>query len=133
MPGTVREGGTCREHPLTHHFGDGPGGTLLWGRYERKASQPDNEQRVTENGTAPTIPSLNGPLVVPASEEWEPAASGSDAVRASFLGRYAVHAVSDKRSPAGIGSDAGGALRAVIAYCGVSEGAQSGARSSKAV
>ena len=40
---------------------------------------------------------------------------------------------SDARSPAGIGSDAGGALRSVIRYCGVSEGAQSGARSSKAV
>lgn len=40
---------------------------------------------------------------------------------------------SDAKSPAGIGSDAGGALRSVIRYCGVSEGAQSGARSSKAV
>ena len=40
---------------------------------------------------------------------------------------------SDVNSPAGIGSDAGGAIRSVIRYCGVSEGAQSGARSSKAV
>lgn len=93
-----------------HLAGDGAGGRRLWGRYggKRRSCSPDDGRRMTEKGTAPTGLSSNGPL-------------------------RTVRAVGDKRSPAGIGSDAGGAPRSVTGYCGVSEGAQSGARSSKAV
>lgn len=75
---------------------------------KRRSRSPDDGRRMTEKGTAPTGLSPNGPL-------------------------RTVRAVGDKRSPAGIGNDAGGAPRSVTGYCGVSEGAQSGARSSKAV
>lgn len=99
---------------------------------KRRSRSPDDGRRMTEKGTVPTGLSSNGPLVVPAGEARGPAAGGSDAVRAPSPGR-SVRSVGEKRSPAGIGNDAGGAPRSVTGYCGVSEGAQSGARSSKAV
>lgn len=117
LPGQGREAiagpwrGWCALWPClcpNHLAGDGAGGRRLWGRYggKRRSRSPDDGRRVTEKGTAPTGPSPNGPLVVPASEAKEPAAGGSDTARAP---------------------------RSVTGYCGVSEGAQSGARSSKAV
>lgn len=67
-----------------HLAGDGAGGRRLWGRYggKRRSCSPDDGRRMTEKGTAPTGPSSNGPLVVPAGEARGPAAGGSDAARA---------------------------------------------------
>lgn len=75
-----------------------------------------------------------GPGDVPPGRSRRAGWSGSPSREAGAfrMGPQAAPA-SDARSPADIGSDAGGALRSVIRYCGVSEGAQSGARSSKAV
>lgn len=101
---------------------------------KRRSRSPDDGRRMTEKGTAPTGPSPNGPLVVTAGEARGPAAGGQRRREGSLPGPLrTVRAVGDKRSPAGIGNDAGGAPRSVTGYCGVSEGAQSGARSSKAV
>lgn len=61
---------------------------------KRRSRSPDDGRRVTEKGAAPTGPSPNGPLVVPAGEAREPAAGGSDAVRAPSPGRSARSAPS---------------------------------------
>lgn len=119
-----------------HLAGDGAGGRRLWGRYERKAPQPQPRRRTAHDGEGD---SSHGTFLKRAAGRSCRRGKGTCGRRQRRREGYlpgplrTVRAVGDKRSPAGIGSDAGGAPRSVTGYCGVSEGAQSGARSSKAV
>lgn len=119
-----------------HLAGDGRGVRRFWGRYERKAPQPQPRRRTARDGEGD---SSHGTFPKRAAGRSCRRGKGTCGRRqrrreGSIPGPLrTVRAVGDKRSPAGIGSDAGGAPRSVTGYCGVSEGAQSGARSSKAV
>lgn len=119
-----------------HLAGDGRGVRRFWGRYERKAPQPQPRRRTARDGEGD---SSHGTFLKRAAGRSCRRGKGTCGRRqrrreGSIPGPLrTVRAVGDKRSPAGIGNDAGGAPRSVTGYCGVSEGAQSGARSSKAV